>query len=67
MKRYCRKCKYYWECDFGDGCSYVVGYEDTYFDRFEITPDPKKQNKNNNCEFFKESLVSKLLKLIFKA
>ncbi|MCP4988376.1 MAG: hypothetical protein GY928_20690 [Colwellia sp.] len=60
MKVYCKKCKYYlylstWD-DYQEYCHGVIlKCKDSYRGKEKIYPKPKKQNKNNYCEFYELS------------
>lgn len=71
MKKYCEKCRYYKDAYYGEGywedeCTYNLneGPYDTFLKRKydKINPIPSIHNANNDCKYYEEGWLTKLLR-----
>jgi hypothetical protein len=70
-KKYCKKCTYYEDRYYGEGywsdkCTYILNESpyDTFLNRKYVqdNPIPSIHNANNNCPYYKEHWMDKLLR-----
>ena len=62
-KVFCWDCKYYilMEAEWcGDECGKVVGHKDTALRVEEVVLDYQVKNKNNDCEYYENSIWYKI-------
>ena len=73
MKKYCKNCayykrEYYYGVKWEDRCDYKLNWSpfDTPIERSykSIFPIPAIHNANNNCKYYKEKWLHKLLRRI---